>query len=162
MDLSTLEQRLWARVKKGEPDECWPWLGAAGTHGYGVMGTGDGKRTVTTHRLAYIITHGSIPDASGGHGGVVMHTCDNRRCCNPAHLVAGSQAENLRDMREKGRAYTGGPKGEAARTAVLTSEQVLQIRALSGRFNGVDLAKQFGVTPSAISSILTRKSWKHI
>lgn len=34
---------------------------------------------------------------------VVMHTCDNPRCVNVQHLVPGTQAQNLADMRNKGR-----------------------------------------------------------
>jgi hypothetical protein len=53
------------------------------------------------HRLAYADYHGlAIGDLMGK---VVMHLCDNPRCINPQHLKLGSQAENLADMRSKGR-----------------------------------------------------------
>lgn len=48
--------------------------------------------------MAYELTKGHIPA-----GMIVMHTCDNPPCCNPSHLVLGTQAENLADMRAKGR-----------------------------------------------------------
>ena len=36
-------------------------------------------------------------------GMVVMHTCDNPACCNPHHLVVGTQSDNIKDCVSKGR-----------------------------------------------------------
>lgn len=155
-----IEERFWAKVEIGGPTDCWPWRAATGTHGYGVIGTGDGG-TITTHRLAYLITNGSIPDARGSHGGVVMHTCDNRRCCNPAHLVAGSQADNLRDMHTKGRRKNPGMRPECARTAKLDWEKVREIRRRWGEGErGVSISLDFGVMPSTIWQVATNRTWK--
>lgn len=43
------------------------------------------------HRVAYILTKGDIPD-----GLLILHSCGNRRCCNPAHLRQGTQSENVK------------------------------------------------------------------
>jgi hypothetical protein len=86
--------RLWSRVVK--TDGCWLWQGSVGSHGYGMV-TYYGTQT-TAHRVAYILTHGDIPPEM-----VVCHSCDVRRCVNPAHLWLGTQKANVRDAMGKGR-----------------------------------------------------------
>lgn len=142
-------------------DDCWEWTGAIASNGYGVFSFL--SVMYTAHRASYIAHHGDIPDREGSHGGVVMHQCDNRKCVNPNHLTVGSQKDNLQDANQKGRMKSGCARGELARTAILTADQVIEIRRrLEAGERGVILASFYGVTVSAISSIKQRKSWKHI
>lgn len=76
--------------------------------------------------------------------GVVRHTCDNPWCVNPEHLVDGTQADNVQDMHERGRA-----NHKANRK--LTMEEAQYIRESSEL--GKDLAKRFGVGVATISRI---------
>lgn len=90
----TPEERFWPRVSKSEG--CWEWTGPRYPNGYGMFSYQG--RTQGTHRVAWMLTHGPIPD-----GLQVLHRCDNRPCVRPDHLFLGTQADNLRDCRAKGR-----------------------------------------------------------
>lgn len=71
------------------------------------MGGYDGKRVkIYAHRAAFCISRGYALDYLLPEN-VMLHSCDNPLCCNPAHVSLGTQAENVRDMHSKGRArYT--------------------------------------------------------
>lgn len=156
-----MELRLWKHIKVGEPDECWPWTGKSFLDGYGYIGSGkrDG-RSVKAHRAAWELANGPIPQGEGFHGFVVMHLCDNRACCNPDHLRLGTQAENMRDMHEKGR--NSGPYGETHKDAKLTTAAVREIRAAADWTLDSHFAQKFGVHQRSIYDARTRRSWKHI
>jgi hypothetical protein len=91
---------VFSRVdQSGGPTACWNWTGPTNKWGYGSATRN--RRAHNAHRLAFIATHGEVAD-----GLVIMHLCDNRLCCNPAHLKAGTQKENIADMDQKGRRPT--------------------------------------------------------
>lgn len=70
----------------------------------GIPGVARSSKLITTHRAAWIVTHGPIPD-----GLQVLHRCDNPPCCNPAHLFLGTQLDNVSDMNAKRRHGGGKP-----------------------------------------------------
>ncbi len=97
--MKPLADRLWSRVDKRGDDECWEWQGGRVPCGYGSIGLGKAAAgNGRTHRVAWEITNGPIPE-----GMSVCHRCDNRLCCNPAHLFLGTNHDNVKDRDIKGR-----------------------------------------------------------
>lgn len=103
------------------------------------------KRQGAAHRIAFRERHGYLP-------AVVRHTCDNPACSNPDHLLGGTQADNMRDMVERGR--QGKRLGEDNNQAALSDEQVAEIRRLyTGRRGELTaLGIRFGVSRVSVSN----------
>lgn len=93
----SLAERFWRRVDRRGPDECWPWLGAHNSWGYGQIRIG--ARTRPAQVVACELTSGQpFPEGMDG-----CHTCDNPPCCNPAHVFPGTARDNMQDAAHKGR-----------------------------------------------------------
>lgn len=149
--------RFWSKVRTAGHSECWTWTSSRHYAGYGEIWW-DGKRR-KAHRIAWQLTYGLVPD-----GMLVCHHCDNPPCCNPAHLFLGTNAANMADRNNKGRARGGGSQGESHPNAKLTESNVRAIRAeyLSGGISQEDLGERFGVSRPAISLVLHGKRWRHV
>lgn len=89
-------ERFWHKVAVKGPADCWEWQ-AGKSRGYGTCF--EHGMPVSAHRVSYAMHNGPIPP-----GMVVMHSCDNPGCVNPAHLSVGTQADNMADKTKKGRA----------------------------------------------------------
>ena len=131
---------------------CIEWTGSLDSMGYGLKRV-KGKLW-KIHRLTYTQAFGDIPE-----GLEVMHSCDNRKCYNIEHLSLGTHKENMQDMVNKGRSVSF--KGMEQTNAKLTDSDVLAIRATTG-ISQRKLAAMYGIAQSTLSSILLRKSWRHI
>lgn len=89
-----------------------------------------------------------------------MHECDNPECCNPRHLLLGTNDDNMADMVAKGRAARRNQRGELNARARLTENDIRAIRA-DPRPN-THVAPDYGITHSMVSRIRLRKSWAHV
>jgi hypothetical protein len=147
------EERFWSRVNKRRKTQCWHWTSDMGSHGYGRLSLGDGRR-MKAHRYSWELHNGPIPK-----GLCILHKCDNPPCVNPGHLFAGSQLDNIADMVEKKRHRIG----EKNPNAVLNEAKVKVIkRLLSEGVKNKDIAVRMGVTRSLISAIKNGKRWGHV
>lgn len=98
----TLRERFEAKVDRRGPDECWPWTGSVGSHGYGQIKGPDHRRPVLAHRVAHELYIGPIPPRfQVDH--VAERGCTLKTCVNPAHLEAITQRENIRRQKAAGR-----------------------------------------------------------
>lgn len=155
-----LEDKFKRRSKLNEETGCIEWLGSQMGMGYGSvhykLDRNTKQKTGRAHRLAYQVFVGEIPE-----GMLVCHTCDNRKCINPKHLFLGTYLDNSRDKIRKGRAVYR--RGENNQNAKLTEENIkLSYQLRSEGWIYKDLGEKFSVSPSAIRSALSKKSWKHI
>lgn len=145
---------IWARMEQNidRSGRCWEWRGQVNKYGYGVIKIGTegagNRRLATVHRLMWEFCLGHIPE-----GLLVCHDCDNRVCCRPDHLFLGTNAENLADMRSKGRGHL--PKAFAK----LGPDDVAEIRRLVGIMTHKAVAGRFGVSRSLVGMIANGKRW---
>ena len=159
----SLEERFWSKVNIKSNNECWNWIAGIGTHGYGSFKY-NGKNT-GSNVMAWILTNGEIKNNLW-----VLHSCDNKLCCNPNHLFLGTALNNNRDMFSKGRnvvALKTNPKlaarGENVAGAKLKEFQVIEIREklLKGS-SELSIAKEYNVSPPTIRDIKSNRTWKHV
>lgn len=155
------KQRFWSKVDKSAgPDACWPFTGARKQGDYGVFWVAgeQGPANWIASRFAY-----AVEVADPGES-LVCHRCDNPPCCNPAHLFAGTQADNIADMWTKDRqSPPPHPRGAENRSSKLTDAAVLAIR--SARARGVPiktLAAANDVSEATIKRAASGRSWAHV
>lgn len=138
------DRGFWALVDaSGGPLACWPWKGRLDKDGYGVWGR---KRA---HRVAYEEGRQCVLTPIA----VVRHRCDFPRCCNPLHLLGGTQEMNVADRVERGRSAKGTTNGRNQ----LDPGQVLYACycGLSQRV----VAAQLGVNHTTVRDIRRGRIW---
>lgn len=156
--MKQIADRFWSKVDIRGPDECWPWLAAKSEGGYGFFSVGYTMRNA--HRVAYALARGIDPATldSTIH---VLHSCDNRPCCNPAHLHDGTNAINMAEKASRGRCADF--RGERHPNAVLTNRVVQRIRELAGTgYSYAKIGAEIGTDESNVGLIVRGKAWAHV
>lgn len=149
-----LRARFWKRTQRNSDGECWPWLGAQ-RNGYGAIKL-DGK-VVSAHVVSFVMHGGELAE-----GIIVTHSCDNRICVNPTHLVAGTPTSNVVEMHQR----RGIPVacGVECYNAVLNDDLVRQIRCLAkeNHWGEIRISRSLGLSESVVKGVLSGKNWKHV
>ena len=127
-------------------DGCHEWRGRLDFFGYPMIKYR--QEQVRVHRW-------SLEQKLGRPLGdkLACHTCDNPCCINPEHLFPGTQADNMADMKRKGRGSTGHRK--------LTEEQVLLMVQMDGEGGRSrrSIERQFGVSSGTLTRIMNGETW---
>lgn len=132
-----------------DDNKCKNWIKGKDKDGYGyyaIQGI-----TYRCHRLLYMtIFPGNYENL------VIMHICDNRKCCNIDHLQVGTASENTLDMINKNRHV----KGSLVGTSKINEGQAREIRSKYPQKSMPQLAKEYNVCKQTISNIINNKTFK--
>jgi hypothetical protein len=127
---------------------CWLWTGGTRPNNKGVAYPRhwtDDRKSIGAHRFSFELVNGEIPK-----GMYVCHKCDTPLCVNPDHLFVGTHHDNMRDMVQKKRSFTG--RGEHKKgLAKLTNRQADQIRKME--ISQSKIAALFRVSQTTIGRI---------
>lgn len=147
--------KFWSLIDIRSKEECWPWLRSNGENKYGKFVAPEYGKVFQAHRLAYLLVKGKLSKSLQ-----IRHTCDWKPCCNPEHLIKGTQLDNARDAVERGRYKIGENNGAAKLAGVSVVKRIRELYA-TGKYSHRQLAKRFGLVRNAIKGIVTGKTWKH-
>lgn len=145
---------ILSKVDIRSKNECWNWLGAINKDGYGRICYNG------THHFSHRLVLSFFHPRKKLDGKIVMHICDNTKCCNPKHLVVGSHVDNQMDKVRKNRQAKGEKNGQS----ILTEQQV---RAARKKYKPhvvtyQMIANEYGVSKDTIQKAIRGIYWKHL
>lgn len=187
--LDEIPERVYMEIdtilSKGYGDGCVEYH-TLDKDGYGVFNylQKDKRKWFKMHRVAYAVTNREELTSED----LIMHTCDNRRCCNPKHLKKGTPKDNSQDMAQKGRSLAGerNPKykhGNRSFKVVMEIQAKNRIKKLTEPFSRskfnleelrdirtklkegvsvVEIAAKHNCVIGTIYSIRNNKTYKHL
>jgi hypothetical protein len=126
---------------------CIEWKKHCFWHGYGAEWDPKTKKVKYAHRLAWQRVNGPIPN-----GMMVLHHCDNPPCINVEHLYLGTQKDNMRDRKVRGR--DPNVKGLKNPNCRFTDEQICDMRERHEAGETLTaIAKSIGSTQSYVGKV---------
>lgn len=142
-------ERFWSKTEKTLLG-CIEWQGWKNEKGYGRMKIGN--CVWFTHRIAWILANLKMLEPTD----IIMHWCDNPRCCNPDHLIVGTIKQNNADRDIKGR------RGKAKRIQ-LTTDNVSEIKLrLKYGHSIYSIASDFKCGQTTVRHIRDGLTWKNV
>lgn len=153
-----LEAYIEARSARDAQTGCLEWTLSVGSHGYG-QGFWRGKNTLA-HRLSWLLHRGSLPRKKK-----VLHSCDNRRCVEFAHLFLGTDLTNCLDKISKNRGGYGARHSAAISEAFKRSGRLSVTYKTARRIflaKGMqkEIAVRYQTTKAIVHNIRARRSYK--
>lgn len=151
-------ERFWSKVKR--TSGCWLWSNALSIGGYGKLSLN--SKVYYAHKISAFLAGkllSPLKSEVGAKGEIIMHTCDNRKCVNPLHLIIATQKENIQDAKKKGRrADISGEKNPNAKVSAL---DVKLIKTLVNNLKNKDIADMFNLKPTQVYSIASGRTWRN-
>lgn len=132
-------------------DECLPWPFQRNNMGYATVSVAGKKRSAA--RVMCEARHGPPPSPSHD----TAHSCGkgHEGCMNAAHLSWKTRVGNMQDAIDHGTTT----RGEKNTQAVLTKNDVIEIRAMGTIAPYKVVAKAFNISTSAVGLIVRRERW---
>ena len=138
----------------GDKTPCWDWKGKLRKHNKGELRPVykcEGEEWYA-HRLVWVLYNGRMLNRNE----VVRHKCDRPSCCNPYHLIVGTQKDNVQDMLDRER--VGHRKIDVQKIM-----ELLEIGCKSQYISDyMKRERQLDIDASTIRRIKRRQFYKHI
>ena len=99
-----LPRRFWSKVDVGKLAGCWEWQASTHRRGYGQFFF-DGKVRLATRVIMSAVKGRGLLKSE-----LVLHKCDNPKCCNPKHLYLGDNQRNSDDRVLRARSVRPAPQ----------------------------------------------------
>lgn len=146
---------FWSRVKKGDGDACWNYIGHRNKLGYGRQRFN--TKNMMAYRISWELVNGPVPK-----GKQLNHKCNNPSCVRPDHLYAGTQKDNMRDVAATG-IKRDSVSGQNSVLAKLKNEDVFEIRKMIKSGVAIcQIGRIFSVHETTIHAIDKGRTWTHI
>lgn len=161
--------RFWSKVDRDGPvpehcpdvGNCWIWNASKSRRGYGSFHAGPRRgigRSLKANRVSWMLAGGEL-----AKGQCVCHRCDNPSCVRPDHLFAGSQLDNIQDMKRKRRARSRDQRGELHSLTSLTDDIVLEARKRVRDGETVAaVARSLGIQKGTLWNAVRGNHWAHL
>ncbi len=180
-DLEAFEaehRRFLSKLNQPNANGCRIWKGLPNGYGYGNFSPLGRHGLIRAHRAAYLFKFREIPEDPL----CVLHTCDVPLCAHWEHVYSGTKKNNADDMASRGRTHwqrhpehiSGDlnfnhahpelvPRGSDHHNAVLTEEDVLQIRLrVDAGETQLAVAAAFSIDSTTVGGIVLGQSWTHV